>query len=361
VSEVFEIVPGKNDRDEHIFAVVVKRTYSIKHEQPLERSEKDHPLRKIDAYYDDGDPQWSTVQYEYEIAAYKQAVDVVVVGKAYAPGGEPAQQTMASVQVGERIKSIAVYGDRQCHFRQNSPPVFSDPKPFVNMEIRYDRAYGGYDELSLPDIPFYYPRNTMGVGVALRNTKEVVQGLALPNLEDPDNLLSPERVIIEDPQNWPDQPLPQGLGWFQRTWYPRCSLLGAYPAHVDVGTATPEERMGLLPRDHIALAKQFKLPTFMARFNNGASMGMLFSSLVGDERFCLRGLTPDGLLEFQLPGERPVIVLDIGRGEKQLLARLDTVSIRPDDLEVDMIWRGAYVYEGYSWWPKMQRFYAEVH
>ena len=65
--------------------------------------------------------------------------------------------------------------------------------------------------------------------------------------------------------------------------------------------------------------------------------------------------------EFSLPGETPKILLDIGRGEQELRARLDTVSIRPDDLEVDLIWRGAYVYEGYSWLPHMKRLYAEVH
>ncbi|MGD8594772.1 MAG: hypothetical protein PVF82_18240, partial [Gammaproteobacteria bacterium] len=56
-NNVFEVVPGKNDREEHVFTVVVKRTYQIKHGSPLERSEQDHELRKIDAYYDDGDPQ----------------------------------------------------------------------------------------------------------------------------------------------------------------------------------------------------------------------------------------------------------------------------------------------------------------
>ena len=45
------------------------------------------PLRLIDQYYDDGDPEWSTVQHESELAPYKAATDVVVIGKAYAPRG----------------------------------------------------------------------------------------------------------------------------------------------------------------------------------------------------------------------------------------------------------------------------------
>ncbi len=358
---VFEIVPGKNNRGEHIFSVVVKRTYRIKHGHVAERCEADHELRQTDAYYDDGDPETSTVQYEYELAPYKPFVDVVVIGKAYAPRGAPAAQMIVTVQVGEREKSIVVFGDRECHYRQNMPPVFSDPKPFTEMEIRYDRAYGGRDEISDPDIPFFYPRNYMGAGIALRNMQERIQGLALPNLEDPNDLLTPDRIILGQPEGWPQQPLPQGFGWFQRNWYPRSAFAGSYPAFVDVDTVTTEERMGLLPRNHIALAKQSKLPSYHPRLNNGASYGMLFPEISGHEKVTLRGLSADGLLEFTLPGDTPQIMLDIGSGAQQLQARLDTVSIRPNALEMDLIWRGAQVYEGYSWLPQMKRLNAEVH
>ena len=77
---VFEIVPGRNERGDYIFAVVVKRTFRIKPGGVVERLESGHALRMIDEYYDHGDPEWSTVQYEYELAPYKPAVDVVVIG-----------------------------------------------------------------------------------------------------------------------------------------------------------------------------------------------------------------------------------------------------------------------------------------
>ncbi len=220
----FEIVPGKNDRGEHIFSVIVKRTYTIKPGSVVERCANDHELRKTDAYYDDGDPEWSTVQYEYELAPFKPLVDIVIIGKAYAPGGVPTTKMTVTVRVAEREKSITVFGDRDCQYRANIAPKFSEPKPFTEMEIRYDRAYGGRDETSDPNIPFFYPRNYMGKGVALRNVKETVQGLALPNLEDPNDLLTPERIVLGEPARWPEQPLPQGFGWFQRTWYPRCCV-----------------------------------------------------------------------------------------------------------------------------------------
>ena len=247
-NNVFAIIPGKNDRGEHIFSVVVKRTYRINQGSALERSEADQELRKIDEYYDHGDPEWATVKYEYELAPYKPFVDVVVIGKAYAPQGKPIPQMTVSVRVASREKAIAVFGDRECHYRGSASPVFSEPKPFTEMEIRYEHAYGGWDDKSFPEIPFFYPRNYMGTGIALRNIKEVVQGMVLPNLEDPKDLLTPERIILGQPERWPSQPLPQGFGWFQRTWYPRCAFVGAYPPYVEVDTATTEERLGLLPR-----------------------------------------------------------------------------------------------------------------
>jgi len=356
----FRIVAGKNERDDHVFAVIVKRSYSIAPDSILVRRATDHGLRAIDGYYDNGDPAWSTVQYEYELAPYKPSTDVVVIGNAYAPNGTPTQTMAVGVRVGTREKVLSIIGDRSCCYRANAPPAFTDPRPFTEMEIRYDRAYGGRDEQSVAEIPFHYPRNPMGRGVALRNVKAVIDKLALPNIEDPDDLLTPERIVIGEPARWHLQPLPQGFGWRQRTWYPRCALLGAYPSFLDVGTATTEERMGLLPRNHIALAKQFKLPIYEAYSNNGASFGMTFQRFNGDEALSLRGLTPEGLLEFSLPGETPRITLDIGRGEDLLESRLHTVSIRPDDREVDLIWRGACIYEGYSWYPKMKRLYAQV-
>jgi hypothetical protein len=359
-SKVFEIALGKDYLGNHVACVIVKRSYRITHGARVARCEADHPLRKIDQYYDDGDPEWATVQHEYELAPYKPQTDVVVIGKAYAPRGTATPQMTVSVKVGNKEKSLLIIGDRHCRFCANRAPAFSDPAPFSEMEIRYERAYGGKDETSDPNIPFYYARNTMGKGVVLRNLKDSVEGLPLPNIEDPKDRLTPERLIIEQPERWHQQPLPQGFGWRQRTWYPRCGLLGVYPAFTDVGTVTPEERMGLLPKNHIALAKQSKLPTYDAEFNNGASLELSFPSLEGNEQICLSGMSPEGQLAFSLPAETPAILLDIGQGEKQLDARLHTVSVRPDDLEVDLIWRGAYPYEGYGWWAHSKRLHAEV-
>jgi len=355
-----EVVPGRNERDETVFSVIVKRSYTIGEGGAVARCVPGQPLRKSDSYYDCGSPDFATVEHEHELAACKAGTDVVVIGRVWAPGGRPVQATTVGVRVGQREKRLRVIGDRTCRYRSDAPPEFSEPLPFTSMPIRYERAYGGRDEQSLPDIPFHYPRNSSGTGVVLRNVREVVDGLALPNIEDPDDLLTPERVIIEAPERWPLQPLPAGFGWRQRDWYPRSALLGVLPPFLEPGTVTREEQMGLLPRNHVALAKQFRLPTFEAQFNNGAPFGMIFRQLTPGETVELRGFSPEPFPVFALPAETPEIFLDLGEGEQRLQARLHTLSIRPDERSFDLVWGGALRYAGYQWLPNLKRLDARV-
>jgi hypothetical protein len=359
--ELFEIVPGRDHRRGHVFSVIVKRTYLFHEDGRIERCGKPAPFRRTDLYYDDGDPTITTVEHEAELVPYKPSTDMVVIGSACAPDRRPVAQMPVSVQVGGRRKTLRVVGDRHCVFRAGEPPVFTDPVPFTRMQMRYEKAYGGRDDRSIPDIPFIYPRNDMGVGVVLRNVREVVDGLALPNIEDPDDLLTPGRLIIEDPNRWHLQPLPQGFGWRQRTWYPRCALLGSYPAFTPAGTVTREESMGLLPADHIALARQSRLAPLEAHFGNGASFGMVFNRLDGDEPIRLEGWAHDGARSFSLPGEVPSIALDLGSGHQPLAAQLHTVSIRVDDGELDLIWRGAQPFPGFHAVADIKRLDARVH
>ena len=53
------------------------------------------------------------------------------------------------------------------------------------------------------------------------------------------------------------------------------------------------------------------------------------------------------------------MTLRLQLGEQQPEPRLHTVSIRPDDGEVDLVWRASTVYPGYAWLPKRTRLHAE--
>lgn len=360
-AEETAILPSKDENGSPIFALLVKRTFDIRPGQVATRAERAYPLIKVDRYYDGGDAETSTVREETDLIPYKIATDVVVIGRAHAPDGEPVAQMTVGVKVGDSRKVIRVFGDRRCVYQPGRAPVVTDPVPFAEMEIRYDRAYGGQDACSNPALPFYYPRNQRGTGVAVTNIRAVVDGLPLPNLEDPADLLTPERIVFGETERWVHQPLPQGLGWFQRTWYPRCSFVGSVPGSMDPDTVLHEERLGLVPQGQLALARQFRLPSFDVRFNSGASPGLAVPFLRGGEVVQLVGLAAAGELRFQLPAEAPRMSLDIGLGVQELPVVLHTVCVRMEDMQVDLVWRGAHAYPGVDWLPEMKRMIAEVH
>lgn len=347
------VLPARSDTGEPVFSVLVKRTYDISPGREATRAERSRPIQLADAYYDDGDPQTTTVEHESDLAPYKTATDIVIIGRAVVPDGRPVYEMTVSAHVAGVTKSLRVIGDRYCVFRDGLSPEFTDPTPFTEMPIRYERAYGGRDLLSLPGLEFHYPRNHHGTGVAVRNIPEVVHGLRLPNIEDPTDLLTPERVVLGEPERWNVQPLPQGFGWYHKTWYPRASFVGAMPQFVDSQTRMREESLGLVPERQIALSRQFKLPSFDTRFYRGASIGLSIPYLHGGEAVTLRGMTDSGDLSFSLPREAPTISLDIGFGPRSLEVVLQTVSIRLDARQLDLVWRGAHLYPGVDWLPEM--------
>jgi len=354
------VVPTIDDVREPVFVLLAKRTYDIRPNAVPAPAAKAIPLTHIDKYYEGGDPETTTVQFESEVAPFKLATDFVVIGSALAPGDRPVTHLDAAVEIGGTKKQIRVIGDRCCEYLQGRPPRFLEPKPFTEMEIRYERAYGGTDTNSNPDMMVLYPRNPKGTGFVLANRPDTINGLRLPNLEDPADLLTPDRLIVGEPEKWPGQPLPQGFGWFPKIAYPRCSFVGALPAFVAPGVSLKEEALGLVPKNQIALGRQFRLPSYDVRFNHGASLGITVPFLSGGEQVRLTHLTPEGLLAFPLPREKPHMALDIGSGAKELSPVLHTACVRLADRQLDLIWRGAFRYPGVEWLPQMRRLVAEV-
>jgi hypothetical protein len=354
-------LPGMDGNGSPIYSVLHKRTYDITPDQALVRAAKDAPFTAVETFHDNGDAESSTVRLESEMTTFKARTDVVFIGKAYAPGGQPVQAMDAGIQVdGAGRKLLRIFGDRKCTYRLGYSPAFSEPAPFTEMELRYERAFGGKDLHSLPGIPFHYPRNPMGKGFAIRNMKEAVHNLPLPNIEDPQDLITPERLNPEEPEGWRLLPMPAGLGWYQKTWYPRSFSAGSLPPFLPPGTLTREEHLGLVPKDHIALALRHKLAPFHSRFNNGASPGLAFPYLKGDETVRLKGLTPEGQLLFRLPGETPALSLDIGLPRRDLDIALITVLIRMEEKQVDLIWSGSRPYPGMDWLPEMKTLRMEA-
>jgi hypothetical protein len=346
------VLPGQTPDGEHIMAVLVKRTYDIGGRRCV-RAEADRKLIPGDVHY--GDPMNSTVRFETDFIPFKVATDVVLNGTAYAPDGKRTAAMEASLRIGQVQKTIRVIGDRVCRHRDNRPPLFTDPVTFSSMELRYERSYGGVDIYSNPVVPCAYPRNHLGRGFVVKNVKKAVENLPLPNLEDPAAPLTPERIITGEVKDWVRQPMPQGFGWFGKSWLPRAGFAGIMPAERELHQELRKIYAEVIPEAQRALYEQTALPDIDFRFFSGASEGLTCSFLSGHEMVRLVNLSPEREVEFELPNEYPRIALDIGMGPEEPPVMLHTVMIRMDERQLDLVWRAAASYPGPDWLPEMTR------
>jgi hypothetical protein len=347
------VLPGQAPDGTYILSVLLKRSYNIVPNKVCSRAEKDKPLIPGDVFWDD--PMNSSVRYESDFIPFKLATDVVLNGRAYAPGGIPTTSCIASLQIEDSRKELLVTGDRVARFVEGGTPVFTDPLPFLNMDIRYERAYGGIDVYSHKVGSFPYLRNPMGRGFVVAHSAKSVDTLALPNLENPNDRLTPERLCVGDYQKWEQQPLPAGFGWFPKTWLPRAQLAGILPADRATEKQLRQAYAQLVPKEHRDAYTKNELPDMDFRFFNGASAGLVFPYLSGGEKVVAENLSAEGTISFQLPQDQPCLGLDIGAGVQEPQAVMHTVMIRMEDCQVDVVWRGAIPYPGPDWLPKMRK------
>src|SRR5690606_16313300 len=125
------------DRDgAEVWLVAVKATFDILPDGRTAISEEQPPVLHLPQHH--GEPGHSSIQYDADLVLTKVATDVIVVGQAHAPGGQPVTQLDVGLRVGPIQKVLRVFGDR---FWNAFGP--SAPQPFVSMPLVYERAYGG--------------------------------------------------------------------------------------------------------------------------------------------------------------------------------------------------------------------------
>lgn len=314
--------------------VIVKATYAIPSQRDGTASlaEEQHPLIAADEYYK-GDVTGS-ILFETDYVAFKPHADVVLVGHAYARNGR-ARVVDVMLRVGRLRKTMRVFGDREWLFpsRMVMVPVISEPEPFEKMPLVYERAFGGFDRKAGK----WCAKNFIGRGFLGKKTKESVDGTSLPNLEDPQHLIT----------SWNDEPDPVGFGYYHRNWKPRFGYGGT--------------EAGL---DHLDLFGN--LSDYRLLFNNAAHPDLqLPAYLQGDEEIELVNVTPDGARRFRLPGPQLEVAAHVvspseGFGsdaqavadeavdgeasltETPVAMHLDTLLLLPDEDRLCLVWRGTY-------------------
>jgi Uncharacterized protein conserved in bacteria (DUF2169) len=287
----------------------------------------------------------------------KLATDVVVTGSAFHLEGAEAPFRLVTLQVGRTYKQVAVYGGRRVTMGAGGVPVFSEPEPFAEMPVINANAYGGWDARvpmpfsdDLKDVmmrqyehPGIYPRNPFGKGYVV--VPELPENeLELPNLEDPHDLLTPERFFVRDPRLWYRQPLPWCLDWSSAVMFHRYVWLGTdawFAAPAD--TELPEVVRRMLPPGYrqmaASLLDQLGAPP---GFVQEASLGMAFAGLEPGTPVAISGMSPEyPTLRLALPAP-PRIAFSLGEEWQQVNPRLHSVLVLPRMKKMHLVYGASY-------------------
>lgn len=261
-----------------------------------------------------GAPDASSLEAESEATFGKAATDVVILGHARPERGR-VEELDVTIAIGRLEKQIRVFGDRVWR-RTLGLYSISPPKPFDRMPLVWERAFGGWDRSS-PDPAEHAaePQNPVGTGFVRHAEGRDVEGMSLPNLEDPASL-------IERPT---DRPAPAGTGFVAPHWAPRRRLAGTYDE------AWRERRFPRLPAD------------FDRRHNNVAPPDLQAAGFFrGGERVEIVNASERGALRFELPQTKLEAAWRL-RGEPERVEPmvLDTVVIDTDAHRVSLVWRAS--------------------
>ena len=170
------ILPAELASGQLALTMVVKRTFRVTLEssvvEPLPDAEQPPPL--LEDRYDEGDPTTAAPTLEADVAPEKPRVDVIVLGKAYAPGGKPQAEFECTLQVGRKRETLHILGPRKVLWqppkKENGKlvpqtPKFTQPEPIAELALSLKNAYGGWTWLIADD-------------ETLRIQREVAQAMA---------------------------------------------------------------------------------------------------------------------------------------------------------------------------------------
>ncbi|HRI62608.1 MAG TPA: DUF2169 domain-containing protein [Polyangium sp.] len=300
------------DHDAEKLVAIVKGSFEL-HDGQIEIAPKsrDRGIRFVDIPWEQDKPE--SIAFPSDLCLRKPGTDVVVVAKAYAPGGKPVPSFDVRVEVGSLRKSLTIFGRR---LWVEKGTALTAASPIAEIEMRYDYAWGGRDEP--PGTPVEEARNPIGMGMV--RDASVLTHKAAPNIEDPSNLIRSIRT----------KPAPAGIGAISRNWEPRRRFSGTYD------DTWQSYKAPLLPDD------------FDDRFNQCASPGLIADPpLVGGETVRLLNLTPGGgAVTFTLPKVALEIAFEHPNRERVAFRpHLDTVVIdlfepsAKKPIAVELVWR----------------------
>jgi hypothetical protein len=277
-----KFLTGSTGEQEIIGIVACKVTYRLEDEMLV-------PVNGEDAWPVFDKPyEFEGIPLAPEVDFRKKGIDILVFGKAVAPDEEPVTSLRVAAECGQVCHQIAVFGDRvwKTSVLGLTP---SDPKPFVEMPLTNDLAFGGLAKMQ--DAKVLHPVNPQGRGFLYE--KHEVEGTPLPNLEDPDVLIV----------NWQDKPRPA-------CWFKPIGMLRAKDA--------PE-----VPTEELLVA------IMQSMFNQAVPELVAQPEELG-ETLRLVGFSGDGDIVFPMPDvQGPTVEVHVGDLEGRFPAALSTLIALP--------------------------------
>lgn len=355
---------GLGPTGEWLLSVIARRTYVLTPSGDCVVATRQLPLVEDPVYPEDDD---SLLLADVDVWPFKPRTDVVLLGHAY---NHPDRAVFdASVKIGDAQKVVRVFGERRATLTAGGRIAFSTPTKLEKVPLSYARAYGGRDvvteqergnpaedltpflpaesgmrELVAAASPFVYPRNPSGRGYVTSTSRQALEAVRLPNLEAPEDPLTPDRLVPESPWHWPVQPLPASLGWLDYGCFPRIAWLGVVPGcEVPTDLARVGEiRLGHARRD-VLEERPARAHAVDLEATCGASLGLRLPYLGKSEAFELVHLTASApTFRFRLPGEKPRIFVDGRNGRLEKTAPvIHTVVVEPDVGRLTVVWRGS--------------------
>jgi hypothetical protein len=358
------------DGDVAYLAVVLKRTYSFKHNTRATVHEKQLPLSLKNVLHDPL-PKGQAGSYKEvpEIVGNRPGTDIIVRGHA-----RPASP-MTSMRVGVRVGSLnheaEVIGDRTVDLVQGKL-AFSPAKPFESMPLRWELSYGGEDQIYKADLgnqiakhmtseqlrrtfafaqdlkkpipPIAYPRNRVGSGYCLTTDMKLAAGRALPNIERANDRLTPERFICADPARWHAQPLSIGFDFMSVFEFPRTAMMGLPPICDAPLDSLAEVTKGFVPagycKGNFLTAEREAQPGLIhPLLGRCAPLGLRSETLMGDETITLTGMHPaHEQLAVVLPRQRVQFSIPVREKFIEAYGELAQVFIDVDQGLLTLIW-----------------------
>ncbi|TAK99436.1 MAG: DUF2169 domain-containing protein [Aquabacterium sp.] len=302
---------GMEPSGRELLVVVIKGTFVLPQAgEAVRLHDKQVPLVMADTFT--GVPGKTAAVHEVDFAPRKPMCDVLLVGSAWAPGGQAVSRMRVSLKIGPIDKQADVIGDRQWQAGLTGISATA-PQAFVSMPLSYDRAFGGADVFSDdPSEHDAYTANPVGRGWHKHLKNAWVDGSPLPNIELPG-----EGVSFPT-----DSCLPVAFGPVGRGWAQRACFAGTYDQ------AWLDDVFPFLPRD------------FDERYYQAAPLDQQMPIPTGPLSVQLGGFTPDGLRSFVLPYfEAPVTVFPKQGAREACKGVLDTIVLEPDAGRFTLTWR----------------------